>query len=227
MALLLHIDTALEQGGVCISQDDTLIAVERNTVWQQHASFLQPAIQELYKQAGFNLRDTAAIAVSNGPGSYTGLRVGLASAKGLCYALHVPLILINTLEIMAASFKNSKHNDGHSLLCPMIDARRMEVYTALYDQALHCISAPEAVVVVSNFMQQHLQSQAVCFFGNGSAKLKEALPGLNEPVFDSFNHDMVDMIPLAFKAYQQQQFASVAYSEPFYLKPFFTNGQIK
>lgn len=226
MALLLHIDTALEHGGVCISQDDVLIAVERNTVWQQHASFLQPAIQKLYQQAGFSLKDTAAITVSNGPGSYTGLRVGLASAKGLCFALDLPLILINTLEIMAASFRNSKYHDGHSLLCPMIDARRMEVYTALYDNNLRVIVAPEAVVVDNKFLQQQFQTQAISFFGNGSDKLKAVFPSLNDPAFASFNHNTEDMIALASKAYRQQEFASVAYSEPFYLKPFFTKGQV-
>lgn len=227
MALILHIDTALEHGGVCLSEDEVLIGCTINTVWQQHAAFLQPAIEALYQQAGYKLSDTKAIAVSNGPGSYTGLRVGLASAKGLCYALNIPLILINTLEIKAASFRKSGFYDGNALLCPMIDARRMEVYTALYNASLSIVANPEAVVVTEHFMQQPLASGPIQFFGNGSAKLLQLLPDLKEQVFASFMHETTDMIPLASEQYRQQQFASVAYSEPFYLKPFFIRSPVK
>lgn len=225
MAIILYIDTALDHGGVCLSQDNHLLAAKSNTIWQQHAAFLQPAIQEIFKETGLQFGDLNAIAVSNGPGSYTGLRVGLASAKGLCYALDKPLILLNTLEIMAASFAQ-QYAIQQSLLCPMIDARRMEVYTALYNANLQIIIPPDAMILSANFMQEQLSKDSIYFFGSGSSKLLEFLPTANDYIIENFHYATADMIPLAIQQYSKKQFDSVAYSEPFYIKPFFTKMNI-
>ncbi len=225
MAVILHIDTALEHGGVCLSEGNHLLASKSNIIWQQHAAFLQPAIQEICREAGLLLPDVHAIAVSNGPGSYTGLRVGLASAKGLCYALDKPLILLNTLHIMAASFaKQFAKQDA--LLCPMIDARRMEVYTALYDSRLQIIKLPHATILSPDFMQDQAAKDSIYYFGNGSSKLLSFLPSANEHIVENFQYDTADMIPLAMKQFNNHEFDSLAYSEPFYIKPFFTKMNI-
>lgn len=133
MPLILHIDTATNYASICISKDDVVLGFEENAEQKNHASFLQPAIKAMFAKCNFNLSDIDAVAVTNGPGSYTGLRVGLASAKGLCFALNKALILLNTLQVMAAaSIESKKEEDIDILFCPMIDARRMEVFTALY-----------------------------------------------------------------------------------------------
>ncbi len=225
MAIILHIDTALEQGGVCLSKGNDLLATKSNLIWQQHASFLQPAIHEIFKETGFQLSDLNAIAVSNGPGSYTGLRVGLATAKGLCYALNKPIMLLNTLEIMAASYVR-QYAIQQSLLCPMIDARRMEVYTALYDANLQIIKPPDAMILSADFMQDQQLNDPIYFFGSGSNKLLEFLPTANEYIIKNFQYDTADMIPLAMHQFSNNQFDSVAYCEPFYIKPFFTKMNV-
>jgi len=146
LAILLHIDTATEKAGVCISQDFKVLAIETNDAQKNHASFVQPAIQALLKSTGIARSQIDAISVTAGPGSYTGLRVGMATAKGLAYALNKPLILKNTLEVMAyAAIQDSMavgQINANMLFCPMIDAGRMEVFTGLYDASLQIVTPP-------------------------------------------------------------------------------------
>ena len=178
MALILNIDTATEFASVCISNNNEVIAYEENLEQKSHASFLQPAIKKAMDNGQWSIENLDAIAVTNGPGSYTGLRVGLASAKGLCFALNKPLILLNTLDVMAsASIEESgignKELVNETLFCPMIDARRMEVFTAVYDTNLNTIIAPCAMILDNQSFAKELANNTIVFSGSGSSKLQE------------------------------------------------------
>lgn len=228
MALLLNIDTATEHASVCLSEDENVIAMEKSYDQKSHASFIQPAIQKLFQKTGKLLSDINAVAGLNGPGSYTGLRVGLATAKGLCYALNKPLILLNTLDVMARASilktTNDKRQATNILFCPMIDARRMEVFTALYDQELKSILAPSAVILHEETFDEYLENHTIIFSGSGSKKFKDILQNTNA-VFSETEHSAADMIIESVKSFTQQNYADIAYSEPFYLKEFFTTSR--
>ena len=182
-----------------------------------HAAWLQVAIRDILDHSGHKPRDIQAIAVSAGPGSYTGLRVGMASAKGLCYALHIPLITINTLKIMAVSGKQ----ETTGLMCPMIDARRMEVFAAIYDQELNEIAAPHNLVLDGNSFNQILSGTRVCFFGNGSKKFQQICTNVNAE-FKDVNYTAQHMISLSYEQFSEGVFTNLAYSEPFYGKDFYS-----
>jgi tRNA threonylcarbamoyladenosine biosynthesis protein TsaB len=173
------------------------------------------------KEAGYDLRDLDAIAVSNGPGSYTGLRVGLATAKGICFALHIPLIILNTLEVMTVAVLNSGLTDTPTnfLLCPLIDARRMEVFTALYDKNLNELLPQHAKIIDEKSFEKELAAGQVLFFGNGAEKCRSIITHPNA-VFITAEHNAAAMIPLAEKKLQAKEFADPAYAEPFYIKEF-------
>jgi tRNA threonylcarbamoyladenosine biosynthesis protein TsaB len=221
MPLLLNIDTATGHASVCLSKGDVVLGMIERTEQKNHASFVQPAISELMAGAGYTLNALDGIAVTAGPGSYTGLRVGLASAKGICYALNKPLILINTLEVMAQAVVSRETSiDPSTLICPLIDARRMEVFTALYDSSLHEIEPPHALVVDENSFAAVLKVQSVVFSGSGHAKLKEIIVS-PAAIFSAVQHHAGDLAVRALKAYQSKLFADLAYSEPLYVKEFF------
>jgi tRNA threonylcarbamoyladenosine biosynthesis protein TsaB len=221
MPLLLNIDTATGHASVCLSKGDVVLGMIESTEQKNHASFVQPAISELMAGAGYTLNALDGIAVTAGPGSYTGLRVGLASAKGICYALNKPLILINTLEVMAQAVVSRETSiDPSTLICPLIDARRMEVFTALYDSSLHEIEPPHALVVDENSFAAVLKVQSVVFSGSGHAKLKEIIVS-PAAIFSAVQHHAGDLAVRALKAYQSKLFADLAYSEPLYVKEFF------
>lgn len=217
MPLILNIDTALETASICLAQDGTEISTAFNRDQKDHASWLQTAISNLMKEAAFRVNDLNAVAVTMGPGSYTGLRVGLASAKGICYALNIPLIGINTLMLMAHAAKN----EDADLLCPMIDARRMEVYTALYTKSLKEIIKPQAIILDKNTFSELFSSNKVLIFGNGSNKFL-TLQNHNNAIFKELSYDASNMIPITMEYFTSRQFVSLAYSEPDYLKDFFS-----
>ena len=223
MSLLLHIDTAVENASVCISKDGLLLHMAENKNQKDHAGWIHPAIEELIKKTGFRLQDLDAIAVSNGPGSYTGLRVGLATAKGLCYALNISLITLNTLEVMTiAAIENtldSRLSTTDFFFCPMIDARRMEVFTALYDKELKTIQPPHARVIDEKSFHEELNDRKILFFGNGAEKCK---PFIKQPnaLFVIIEHSVSCMIQLAEQKMKAKDFADIAYAEPFYIKDF-------
>lgn len=222
MALLLNIDTATEQASVCLSNGPLVIAEAYNTDQKSHASFLQPAIQQLTETSGYPLSAIEAVAVTAGPGSYTGLRVGLSSAKGLCYALNKPLILINTLKLMAYAAREQYEQENSSngvLFCPMIDARRMEVFTALYNHQLEPLIAPAAVILDPDSFKEFTEHQIVVFSGSGSTKFKSLLNGT--AVFSNVTCHARHLAALADEAFGQAAFSDLAYSEPLYLKEFF------
>lgn len=147
MGLILNIDTSTEQAGICLAKDEHVLGILRNDEQKDHASWLHPAIRKLLENAAYALGELDAIAVTAGPGSYTGLRVAMAAAKGLCYALKVPLILENTLDVMALAGSQQPQLPEACLICPMIDARRMEVFTALYTKDLQVIMPGTAMVL--------------------------------------------------------------------------------
>lgn len=221
MALILQIDTATDNAGVCLSREGIPLAQLANADQKSHASFVQPAVQAVMEQAGYPLSALDAVAVTSGPGSYTGLRVGLSSAKGLCFALNKPLIMVNTLEVIAAAQVTVTGNSGNNLICPMIDARRMEVFTALYNYDLQEVMPPAALVLDEHSFAAELAYHKIVFCGNGSLKWESLITNTNA-VFSAVQHEAKDLALLAWKAFQEQRFADLAYSEPFYLKEFFT-----
>ena len=229
MALLLNIETATEHASVCISRDASVLAMVESSEQKNHASFVQPAIEKIILQAGLQLKDVDAVAVTAGPGSYTGLRVGLASAKGICFALDKPLVLVNTLEVMAEAALThyrslSQPIDPSTLLCPMIDARRMEVFTAVYNTNLEELVAPHALIIDANSFCGLLEPQTVIFSGTGHQKLKDIVISKNA-VFLNTQHSARHLATRALIAYQSNRFADLAYSEPFYVKEFFNQAK--
>ena len=222
MALILQIDTATEHASICLSKDGHPIHSMESADQKNHGSFLQPAIQEIMKKAGTTLSQLDAIAVTEGPGSYTGLRVGLASAKGLCYALEKPLITINTLQLIAVAAIQEKGVDaGNHWYVPMIDARRMEVFTAIYDASQATMEAPSAKILDESSFLSILSHKSLIFCGSGSIKF-QAICSHHHAHFSLTQHQASDMSTLAFNALEANTFANLAYCEPFYLKSFYT-----
>ncbi len=230
MALILNIDTATEYASACLSRDGVVIAIESNPNQKDHGAFIQPAIKKMIQAASCTLQDIDAIAVSNGPGSYTGLRVGLSTAKGLCYALNKPLLLINTLEVIAtAAIQNRNqlstvNRQLPTVFCPMIDARRMEVFAAVYDDKLREIQSPAAKIIDADSFSDMLINYNIVFSGSGAEKFKKIVAN-NNAYFLQAQHDAGHMATIAENLYLLKSFADKAYSEPFYLKEFFTPAQ--
>lgn len=232
MPILLNIDTATEHASVCLSKGSTILGLIESTDQKNHASFLQPAIQDLMAGSGYSLKEIDAVAVTAGPGSYTGLRVGLASAKGICFALGKPLIMVNTLEVMAQAMidhlsSTNTTPDPSALLCPMIDARRMEVFTALYSISLQEIEAPHALIVDEQAFSSDTYPHPIIFSGSGHQKLKELIKKSSFS-FLSIQHNATQLATRALIDYQSGHFANLAYAEPLYVKAFFdTRKQAK
>jgi tRNA threonylcarbamoyladenosine biosynthesis protein TsaB len=218
LALILIIDSAFEQCIVALSNNEEVIAHEESIVQKDHASFLQPAIKKVCDTASLNLSAIDAIAVVNGPGSYTGLRVGLASAKGIAYVLNKPLLLLNALDILAFTLQKNSSLDKGVLFCPMIDARRMEVFTALYNSELKLLKEYASVVLDKSFLYKEKSESQVIVGGNGSLKLK-MLQGFEHIIFGSLTYMINQVAQCAFQKYKSGNFANLAYSEPFYIKP--------
>jgi tRNA threonylcarbamoyladenosine biosynthesis protein TsaB len=223
MALILNLETATTACSVSLGRDGKLLTVKELDGEYTHAENLTIFIEEVLKQTGLQLSDVDAVAVSKGPGSYTGLRIGVSTAKGLCYALDKPLIAINTLSSLANGIRHHSSHIIHptSLLCPMLDARRMEVYCAVYDTKGNEIKATAAEIIDENSFSELLKDHKVYFFGDGAAKCKEVLSKNNNAIFiDNIATSAKDMTAQAEKAYNSKQFEDVAYFEPFYLKDF-------
>ncbi|HYH15023.1 MAG TPA: tRNA (adenosine(37)-N6)-threonylcarbamoyltransferase complex dimerization subunit type 1 TsaB, partial [Flavisolibacter sp.] len=197
--------------------EQQFIAFKQNKDVKDSAAWLHQAIQLLFQENAIDLQELQAVAVSAGPGSYTGLRVGMATAKGLCYALQLPLITLGTLEIMAAAASNITTE----LCCPMIDARRMEVFTAVYDKNGSVLLPAHNRILDSNSFSDILEKHTITFFGNGSVKWKPLAVSTNA-YFGDIVFSAQDMIALAAEHYTRKSFTDLAYSEPLYVKEFFT-----
>ncbi len=223
MSLILQIDTALKTARVSVSENGVPIHELVNTHQKDHGAFIQPAVKELIGKAGISLGKLDAVAVSAGPGSYTGLRVGMASAKGLSFALKKPLITIGTLDILAKAIINDSNGGDEMLFCPMIDARRMEVFTAVFDHQLKPILNPTAMVLTDTSFANWLLNYKICYFGDGSYKWKSICPPPNAS-FRAEGNNGLGMSILAYQKFLAGNFADNAYAEPFYLKEFFTTS---
>lgn len=220
MCYLLNIDTATEHASVCISHGPTTLAMDVSTDQQKHAAFLQPAIQKLCSETGISLSDISAVAVTSGPGSYTGLRVGMASAKGICFALQIPLITINTLQVMALAAREEQgHPMGQYRYCPMIDARRMEVFTAVFDTELHLVEPPHPLILEEGVFSSLMEDNTLIFSGSGAAKMQPFTEG-KKAVFSRAQHQANHLAQLAAQAWEAKDFADLAYAEPQYFKAF-------
>lgn len=224
--MLLLIDTSTDKASVCLASNGTLIAEHVDLVQTNHAAFLQPAIKKILAENSVLLKDIQAIAVMAGPGSYTGLRVGMASAKGLCYALQIPLITINTLEVMATTLLASmdEADRKHTLLCPMIDARRMEVFTAVYNADMIEVVKPCAMVIEPNSFVDLIRQHRFFITGNGAEKIKPVLEHQNL-FFDEIKNLNPTFALLADSKFRSEIFSSLAYTEPLYLKGIYVQGK--
>lgn len=221
MSFILHIDTAAGTALISISENEKVIATLINDEQKKHASFVHPAIKLLLQQTGITPNTLNAVALTSGPGSYTGLRVGMAAAKGLCYALNIPLITLGTLEVMAKTLIDQV-KDPSAFYCPMMDARRMEVFTAVYDHKLDEIIKPCALILEEAPFKELTKSHPVFFTGSGASKMQQfSIKNIIE-----LNNDRIPaaMALLADKKFNETDFADVAYSQPTYLKEFYSTA---
>lgn len=224
MSLIINIDTATENASIALCSDGIVLAIRENDQQKEHASFLHIALEQLFNETGIDINSVNAVAVTGGPGSYTGLRVGMATAKGLCYALKIPLIIASTLHVMALAakheiLKNGVINGPKPLLCPMIDARRMEVFTAKYDWELNILEEAGAKILTEESIELP-ENQPVYFFGNGCAKLKRFKQNYFNTLY--VKHNAGHLGKIADTKFNNGQFSDLAYAEPDYLKAFYT-----
>ena len=220
MSCILHIETSTEVCSVSVSQDGASIFSKEDYKGSSHAVALGVFVDEALSFADNHAIPLDAVAVSCGPGSYTGLRIGVSMAKGICYGRNIPLIGLPTLEVMSVPVLLSEELPEDALLCPMIDARRMEVYAAIYDRALNVKRTIGADIIDEHSYAEFLEKHPVYFFGNGSGKCREKLVHPNAHFIEDIHPLAKWMFPLAEKAMAKQDFKDVAYFEPFYLKEF-------
>lgn len=217
---ILQIETATTVCSVALARDGKVLSFKQLDERNIHAEIITLFIEELITGAGIQFSDLDAIAVSCGPGSYTGLRIGVSTAKGLCFALDKPLIAIETLEAMAYGIiAEKKYKD--ILLCPMIDARRMEVYTALFDTAGNKIEPVTAKIIDENSFADQLKDNQILFFGDGADKCRAVLgESPNAQFLPGFTNSATYLTQKAFEKFTNKDFEDVAYFEPYYLKDF-------
>lgn len=221
MSCILHIETSTQVCSVALSQEGMCLFERKNEEGHFHATLLAPFVDEALSFADSHAIPLDAVAVSCGPGSYTGLRIGVSTAKGVCYGRSVRLIAVPTLKVLCVPvllYHDELPDDA--LLCPMIDARRMEVYSAIFDRSLSVVRETSADVIDSKSYADYLDRHLVYFFGNGAAKCRETLTHPNARFIDDIYPSARNMLPLAEQAMAREQFVDVAYFEPFYLKAF-------
>ena len=220
MSCILSIETATSVCSVALHRQGVLLGCQSLMLDKSHSSYLAVMIDQMLNNCQIDKQDLSAVAVSKGPGSYTGLRIGTATAKGLCYALDIPLIAVNTLEAMAYQFKDVPMRADY--LCPMIDARRMEVYCMILTSSLKTVSESRAVVINNGVFDKWLQQGKVLFFGNGSTKCKEVLHGQNGLFVEDVLPNAASVGFLGGLKFETGTFEGLAYFEPFYLKEYRT-----
>lgn len=217
MSLILNIETATKNCSVSISREGQLVSLkELNEGKFSHAEKLHSFIVELFQESGCKMHDLDAIAISKGPGSYTGLRIGVSAAKGLCYALEKPLVSVPTLQIMALQVQSLKGE----LVVPLLDARRMEVYSAVFDHDNHQIRQTEAEIIDENSFASFLKKGIVHFAGDGAEKCMEIIKHKNARFLTTIYPSAREMAVISTYKYLKADFEDVAYFEPYYLKDF-------
>lgn len=223
MSLILSIETSTKLCSVALQRGESILAAAEISVERSHSKYITVLIESLFKFAGEYPEALDAVAVSKGPGSYTGLRIGASTAKGLCYALDKPLIAINTLASMAHDASRYIPQDAH--LCPMLDARRMEVYCALFDAQMNELLPVQAKIIDAFSFSEELSNKQLFFFGDGAQKCMPFLEKNNNAVYiDKLFPSAKSIGALAQQAFKKNTFEDVAYFEPYYLKDFFRFG---
>ncbi|MCD4731841.1 MAG: tRNA (adenosine(37)-N6)-threonylcarbamoyltransferase complex dimerization subunit type 1 TsaB [Bacteroidales bacterium] len=222
MTLILSIETATPVCSVALAKDHEVLAIKESAKKNSHSEIVTVFIDELMKENQISFKDLDVVAVSKGPGSYTGLRIGVSTAKGLCYALDIPLIAVNTLQSLSiGASKDYQFDEGLPVLfCPMIDARRMEVYCALFDKNNREVRKTKAEIIEPDSFQTYLESNKVIFFGDGANKCKEVIQNPNAVFLENVFPTAKNMAGIALDKFKNQVFEDVAYFEPFYLKDF-------
>ena len=218
MALIISIETATRACSVALHAEAELVASQTLHVDRSHAESLLCTIEHLFTISPYTKEELNAVAISSGPGSYTGLRIGTSTAKGLCYALEIPLIAINTLEAMAYGMR--PYNTSQALLCPMLDARRMEVYCLLTDSKGDTLVAPHAQVIEKHSFQVWLQNHPILFFGDGAEKCRPLMAHHNALFIAHIYPTACHVGALAHTKFQQASFEDLAHFTPLYLKSF-------
>ncbi len=225
MPSILCIETSTTVCSVAIGNEKGLIAYKEVNAGYTHAENLHVFIDEVIKESGLNRNDIDAIAVGKGPGSYTGLRIGVSAAKGIAYALNIPLISMNTLLNLCVGAKKTIQDTGF-ILCPMLDARRMEVYTALYKQTFEEIESTNALIITSDSLNDLSSEGKIVLFGDGATKCADLIKdNVKISIVENIMPSALNMIEYSIDQYNKKQFEDVAYFEPFYLKEFFTGAK--
>ncbi|SHI29193.1 tRNA threonylcarbamoyladenosine biosynthesis protein TsaB [Hymenobacter daecheongensis DSM 21074] len=221
--LILSLETSSPVCSVALHRDGSLLGQSELRLEKSHSTHLSLLANQLLENCQCTLPELAAVAVSDGPGSYTGLRIGAAAAKGLCFALDIPLIAVSTLQAMAAQVAAYTAGAENTLFCPMLDARRMEVYSALYTADGREVLAPAPLLLDADTLAEQLAHHRLLFFGNGAAKFQPLVAdNPNAGFLSSIEPSAITVGILAQAAYERQDFRDVAYYEPFYLKEVYT-----
>ncbi len=218
MPFILSIETSTKVCSVALHSDGVIISFSQYFLEKSHSSILAPLIEETITHCRIKMSDLSTVAISEGPGSYTGLRIGTSTAKGLCFGLDIPLIAVNTLLSMAHSVR--KNNINQSLLCPMLDARRMEVYCLVADNELQILQNVEPKIINKESFQNLLSDNSMIFFGDGSTKCKAVINSRQAIFLDDVHPSAKKIGDLAWLKFQQNDFVDLASFEPFYLKAF-------
>ena len=222
--MILLIETSSSTATVAIAGGGRILFAEENPQSKEHASWLHPAIKRILEQAGTEMKELQAVAVSAGPGSYTGLRVGMAAAKGICYALQIPLVTVNTLQLMAEAMVLLAR-EKKALICPMIDARREEVFTAVYSADMKEILAPQALILDKTSFEQILADNRIIFSGSGAEKWK-ILTSSKNAVFSPQINVTESFMRISTRYLAEKKWTELTNSEPIYLKEFYTHAKI-
>ncbi|MEO9968114.1 MAG: tRNA (adenosine(37)-N6)-threonylcarbamoyltransferase complex dimerization subunit type 1 TsaB [Reichenbachiella sp.] len=225
MSLILALDTSTSSGSVALVKDGKLIASHIYSIDKSHSSLLHVMIEQMMANASFAMSELKGIAVAEGPGSYTGLRIGVSAAKGLCLALDIPLMAINTLEAMA--YQLARRSSDNCMYCPMIDARRMEVYAALYLHDMKEVKPTAPVLLEEYAYEDVLPTSKILFFGDGSQKASEVVKHENAYFASDIVPSAEEVALLAVKKFENKNFENVVAFEPFYLKEFRTASSFK
>ena len=221
MIRILCIETSLDYCSVSIIEDGKVIDSENINIKKSHSEFILILIKDLLKRINISLNQLSAIAVSKGPGSYTGLRIGVSTAKGLCFSLDLPLLSVNSLDLMIYDVKKKNLVESGSLLCPMIDARRMEVYTKIVKDDLIIIKDTHAKILSNNSFNSLLKFNKINFFGNGSTKFKKIIKSNNALFIEKIIPEAINFDQIVHDKYLEGKFEDLINFEPNYLKEYY------